>query len=59
MQVPPVEPDPITYMVPSREEYQAAVQELMNVQQEEKLLDDMLHEVSTALESLANDKSYE
>ena len=46
-------------MVPSREEYQAAVKELMNVQQEEKLLDDMLHEVSTNLESLANDKSYE
>ena len=45
MQVPPVEAEPITYMVPSREEYQAAVQELMNVQQEEKLLDDMLHEV--------------
>jgi len=59
MQVPPVEAEPITYMVPRREEYQAAVQELMNVQQEEKLLDDMLHEVSTNLESLANDKSYE
>lgn len=43
MQVAPAEAEPITYMVPSREEYQAAVQELMNVQQEEKLLDDMLH----------------
>ena len=45
-------------MIPTREEYKAAIEELHALQQEERLVNEMIAEASEALEGFAHDPDY-
>jgi hypothetical protein len=45
-------------MVPTKEEYKAAIEELHALQQEERLVNEMIAEASAALEGFADDPDY-
>jgi hypothetical protein len=45
-------------MIPTREEYKAAIEELQALQQEERLVNDMLACATEALEAFAEDPDY-
>lgn len=54
----PEEPQPLSIMIPTREEYKSAIEELHALQQEERLVNDMIAEASAALEAFADDPEY-
>lgn len=45
-------------MIPSREEYKAAIDELQALQHEERLVNEMIAYASAALETFAEDADY-